>query len=58
MAVKVFIPKVLPVLTLLSDIVIIILFLYFIYRIISGKKIRLVADFLDLLGKNALYLHS
>lgn len=54
MAVKVFVPKVLSALTLLSDIIIIILFLYFAYRIIFRKKIKFIDHFLDLLGKNAL----
>ena len=54
MPVKIFVPKLLSTLTLISDIMLAILFAYFLYRIILKSKIGFIQSFLELLEKNAL----
>ncbi|MBI2135056.1 disulfide bond formation protein B [Candidatus Woesearchaeota archaeon] len=54
MDVKVFVPEVLSALTLISDIIIVILFIYFLYRFILRNKIEFIENFLGLLKKYAL----
>ena len=54
MPVKIFVPKLLSTLTLISDIMLAVLLAYFLYRIILKSKIGFIQSFLELLEKNAL----
>ena len=54
MVVKVFVPKLLSTLTLISDIILAILLVYFLYSVILKNRIKFIESFLELLKKNAL----